>query len=81
MILYYIIILKYKLYFLVYILPISMSSHFYEGKFDELSQLLGGAAEDDARLRALLGMNREEYDRKLKERLAMRKRGLLSLLY
>ena len=46
------------------------------GKFDELARLLGDAFANDIRMRELLGESREEYERKLRERMAARKRGL-----
>nr|XP_039263423.1 trichohyalin-like isoform X2 [Styela clava] len=51
-----------------------------EGRYDELAKLLGEAFADDERIKAMLGMSREEYDRKMKERLANRKRGDLGAI-
>ncbi|KAK7499478.1 hypothetical protein BaRGS_00009130 [Batillaria attramentaria] len=47
-----------------------------EGKFDELAMLLGDAVNNEATLRKLMGESRDEYERKLKERLEKRKQRL-----
>ncbi|XP_070192500.1 trichohyalin-like isoform X3 [Littorina saxatilis] len=47
-----------------------------EGKFDELAALLGDALNNEATLKKLIGENREEYERKLKERLEKRRQRL-----
>ncbi|XP_022298182.2 uncharacterized protein LOC111107326 isoform X1 [Crassostrea virginica] len=47
-----------------------------EGKFDEISQILGDALENQETLKRLLGENKEEQQRKLRERLERRKKRL-----
>jgi hypothetical protein len=47
-----------------------------DGKFDELSTLLGDALNNEATLRRLMGEDRDEYERKLRERLERRKQRL-----
>lgn len=45
------------------------------GEWDELSRLLGENAEDLAKLKGLMGDARDDYLRKLRERMAARERG------
>ncbi|KAL8585441.1 hypothetical protein ACOMHN_024602 [Nucella lapillus] len=47
-----------------------------DSKFDELAALLGDALNNEATLKKLMGDNREEYERKLRERLERRKQRL-----
>nr|CAB3228489.1 trichohyalin-like [Phallusia mammillata] len=46
-----------------------------KGKYDELAKLLGDAFANEKKLKGLMGLSREEYERRLKERLEARKRG------
>ncbi|XP_062600408.1 trichohyalin-like [Saccostrea cucullata] len=47
-----------------------------EGKFDEISQILGDALENQETLKRLMGENKEEQQRKLRERLERKKKRL-----
>ena len=47
-----------------------------ENKLDELARLLGDGFATDGNLRKLLGVNREEYEQRLRERLARRRERL-----
>ena len=46
------------------------------GRYDEINKLLGQSAENEAALKQLMGNNRTEYERKLKEKLARRQKRI-----
>lgn len=48
----------------------------FTGKFDELNKLLGEGMMDQERLQQLLGDSKEDAERRLQERLALRKKRL-----